>query len=109
MVLPSSFPSHRFVRETKTRGDICITLGCPGGSDGGEYTCNAGDLGLIPGSGSSPGGGNGNACWYSCIYIYVCVCVCVCVCVFVYILFHPLYIYTHTHICILLNIGQKKV
>ena len=25
-----------------------------------EFTCNAGDLGLIPGSGRSPEGGNGN-------------------------------------------------
>ena len=32
----------------------------PGGSDGKESACNAGDLGLIPGSGRSPGGGNGN-------------------------------------------------
>ena len=29
----------------------------PGGSDGKESTCSAGDLGLIPGSGRSPGGG----------------------------------------------------
>ena len=32
----------------------------PGGSDGKESTCNAGDLGSIPGSGRSPGEGNGN-------------------------------------------------
>ena len=30
-------------------------LGFPGGSDGKEPACNAGDLGLIPGSGRSPG------------------------------------------------------
>ena len=35
-------------------------LGFPGGSDGKEYACNAGDLGLIPGLGRSPGGGHGN-------------------------------------------------
>ena len=28
---------------------------------------NAGDVGLIPGSGRSPGGGNGNSLWYSCL------------------------------------------
>ena len=28
----------------------------PGGSDGKESSCNAGDLGLIPGLGRSPGG-----------------------------------------------------
>ena len=32
----------------------------PGGSDGKEFTCNAGDPGLIPGSRRSPGIGNGN-------------------------------------------------
>ena len=36
------------------------SMGFPGGSDGKEYTCNAGDLGLIPGLGRSPGEGNGN-------------------------------------------------
>ena len=34
--------------------------GFPGGSDGKESACNAGDPGSIPGSGRSPGGGNGN-------------------------------------------------
>ena len=32
----------------------------PGGSDGEESACNAGDVGSIPGSGRSPGEGNGN-------------------------------------------------
>ena len=32
--------------------------GFPGGSDGKESTCNAGDLGSIPGSGRSPGRGH---------------------------------------------------
>ena len=30
-------------------------------------TCNAGDLGSIPGSGRSPGEGNGNPLQYSCL------------------------------------------
>ena len=34
---------------------------------GKESTCNAGDLGLIPGSGRSPGEGNGNPLQYSCL------------------------------------------
>ena len=38
----------------------------PGGSDSKEPACNAGDLGSIPGSGRSPGGGNGNPLQYSC-------------------------------------------
>ena len=33
-------------------------------SDGTESACNAGDLGSVPGSGRSPGGGNGNPLQY---------------------------------------------
>ena len=36
-------------------------------SDGKESACSAGDLGLIPGSGQSPGEGNGNALQSSCL------------------------------------------
>ena len=42
--------------------------GFPGGLDGKESTCNAGDIrdaSLIPGSGRSPGEGNGNPLQYS--------------------------------------------
>ena len=39
----------------------------PGGSDSIEYTRNAGDLGLIPGLGGSPGEGHGNPLQYSCL------------------------------------------
>ena len=41
--------------------------GFPGGSDGKEFACNAGDLGLIPGSGRSPGEGDDNPLQYSCL------------------------------------------
>ena len=34
-------------------------------SDGKESVCNVGDLGFIPGSGRSPGEGNGNSLQYS--------------------------------------------
>ena len=34
-------------------------MGFPGGSDDKEFPCNAGDLGSVPGSGRSPGEGNG--------------------------------------------------
>ena len=34
-------------------------MGFPGGSDSKSSVCNAGDLGLIPGLGRSPGEGNG--------------------------------------------------
>ena len=40
-------------------------MGFPGGSDGKESACNAGDLGLIPGSGIYPGKGNGYPLQYS--------------------------------------------
>ena len=39
--------------------------GFPGGSDGKESTCNAGDLGLIPGLGRCPGEGKGYPLQYS--------------------------------------------
>ena len=41
--------------------------GFPGGSDSKEFTCNAGDSGLIPGLGRSPEEGNGNPLLYSCL------------------------------------------
>ena len=44
-----------------------IYKGLPGGSDGKDSACNAGDQGLIPGSGRSPGEGNGNPLLYSCL------------------------------------------
>ena len=37
----------------------------PGGSDGKEYACNAGNLNSIPRAGRSPGEGNGNLLQYS--------------------------------------------
>ena len=39
--------------------------GFPGSSTGKESACNAGDLGLIPGLGRSPGEGNGYPLQYS--------------------------------------------
>ena len=46
-------------------GWICILHCFPGGgSDGKESACNAGDRGSIPGSGRSPGKGNGNPLQY---------------------------------------------
>ena len=41
--------------------------GFPGGSDGKASACNAGELGLIPGSGRSLGEGNGNPLQHSCL------------------------------------------
>ena len=42
-----------------------VFLGFPGGSAGKESTGNAGDLGLIPGLGRSPGEGKGYPLQYS--------------------------------------------
>ena len=41
--------------------------GFPGGLDSKEFACNAGDLGLIPGLGQSPGEGNSNPFQNSCL------------------------------------------
>ena len=52
---------------------ICIlslenkNCGPPNGSDDKEFACNAGDQDSIPGSGRSPGEGNGNPLQYSCL------------------------------------------
>ena len=44
-----------------------MSRGFPDGSGSKECACNAGDLSLIPGSGRSPGEGNGNPLQYSCL------------------------------------------
>ena len=45
---------------------ICV-MGFPGDSDRKESACNAGDPGLIPGLGRSPGKENGNPRQYFCL------------------------------------------
>ena len=47
--------------------DIYTPLGFPGGSEVKASASNAGDPGLIPGSGRSPREGNGNPLQYSCL------------------------------------------
>ena len=42
-------------------------MGFPGGSNGKQSACNAGDPGSIPGLGKSPGEGQGNPFHYSCL------------------------------------------
>ena len=42
-------------------------IGFLDGSDGKESACNSGDLGSVPGSGRSPGEGNGYPLLYSCL------------------------------------------
>ena len=48
------------------RADM-INKGFPGGSEVKASASNTGDLGSIPGSGRSPGEGNGNPLQYSCL------------------------------------------
>jgi len=54
-----------------TRSEITTSSapswGFPGSSDGKESACSAGDLGSIPGSGRSPGEGNGSPLQYLCL------------------------------------------
>ena len=54
-------PSHHLTLST-----LKVSLDDPGGSDGKESACKAADLGLIPGSGRSPGEGNGYPLQHSC-------------------------------------------
>ena len=42
-------------------------MGFPGGSEVKASTSNVGDPGSVPGSGRSPGEGNGNPLQYSCL------------------------------------------
>ena len=60
-------PSLYIIVWRKDRLPTPVFLGFPHGSDGKESACNAGDLGLIPGWGRSPGGGHGNPLQYFCL------------------------------------------
>ena len=60
-----TFDVGELVNPTCPRQTLSLNLGFPGGSDGKESTCNAGDLGSIPGSGRSPGEGKGYPLQYS--------------------------------------------
>ena len=52
-------------KEGGKEGTCVFALPFPGGSDGKESACNAGDRGSIPGLGRSPGEENGNPLQYS--------------------------------------------
>ena len=77
---PDGLPFHQVVRRRnpvydsfwKSRTGNRQHLGrlftsFPGGSEVKVSACDAGDLGLIPRLGSSPGEGNGNPLQYSCL------------------------------------------
>ena len=57
MLFPKPFVAFYSDLLIPTVGDY---RGFPGGSDGEESACNAGDPGSIPGSGRPPGEGHGN-------------------------------------------------
>ena len=57
-----------YIQKEKHQYSILTHIdGFPGGSEVKSSVCNAGDLGSIPGSGRSPGEGNGNPLQYSCL------------------------------------------
>ena len=62
-MLYGSFPEASYLHM------VVYILGFPGGSDHKESVCSVGDLGSIPGSGRSPGEGNGNPLRYSCLSV----------------------------------------
>ena len=59
--------NHEIKRGLLLGRKVMTNLGFPGGSEVKAYACNAGDLGLILGLGSSPVEGNGNPLQYSCL------------------------------------------
>ena len=63
LVLSSSFT----VETVLFKKIVSKYRGFPGGSEVKASASNMGDLGFIPGSGRSPGEGNGNPLQYSCL------------------------------------------
>ena len=57
------------ITQQTTQFKLCTKdyMGFPGGLEGKESACNAGDLGLIPGLRRSSGEGNSNPLQYSCL------------------------------------------
>ena len=66
-MIPFCGPPGSVIGQTCTDGLLCTTPCFPGGSEVKASAHNAGDLGSIPGSGRSPGEGNGNPLQYSCL------------------------------------------
>ena len=60
-------PKNHMVKKQPENKNGIIWVGFPGGSDGKVPECDVGDPGPIPGSGRSPGEGNGNPLQYSCL------------------------------------------
>ena len=62
-LLKASRPLNNLAISTYLR----VRLVFPSGTDSKKSVCNVGDQGSILGSGRSPGEGNGNLLWYSCL------------------------------------------
>ena len=72
MLIATKLNTFLYCRISQSSGYIHTYLSSreiyfPGGSDGKASAHNAGDPGSIPGSGRSPGEGNGNPLQYSCL------------------------------------------
>ena len=61
------FGDTRLHQSLERSGVLDCALRKSFGLDGEESACDAGDLGLIPGSGRSPGAGHGTPLQYSCL------------------------------------------
>ena len=59
--------SQRRLKRLSSSSSTMDQVGFPSSSDGKTSACNAGDPGLIPGQGRSPGEGNGNPLQYYCL------------------------------------------
>ena len=67
MVQNKTSNSHRTIINNAASCELFHKFANFYGSNFKESACNAGDSGLIPRSGRSPGGGNGNPLPYSCL------------------------------------------
>ena len=63
----SNLKDHDSVNKSHLQSSLCTAMGFPRGSVVKNWPADAGDMGLTPGPGRSPGEGNGNPLWYSCL------------------------------------------
>ena len=66
-IMDSVRGSRMKVGKSKMSRQRYCRRGLPGGTDGKESACNAGDLDSIPGLGRSPGEGKGDPLRYTCL------------------------------------------
>ena len=66
-VIGSVLMNRQCILNKVSLNSTTVLFSFPGGSDSKVSACNAGDPGSMPGSGRSPGKGNGNPLQYSCL------------------------------------------